>query len=64
MNFWNKRIDQSDFLTVRVGVGNDFFKVNIEYPEEGFTMDEDELKEQADQLVTQFKYIENVPIGY
>ena len=36
MNFWNKRIDQSDFLTVRVGVGNDFFKVNIEYPEEIF----------------------------
>ena len=64
MNFWNKRIDQNDFLNVRVGMGNDFFKVNIEYPEEGFTMDEDELKDQADKLVSQFKYIDNVPIGY
>ena len=62
--FWNKRIDQNDFLTVRVGTGNELLDVKVEYPEEGFTIDEDELRKQADALVEKYKYIENVPIGY
>ena len=64
MYFWNKRLDQNDLLVARVGVGNEVFNVSIEYPEEGFTIDEDELRKQADKLVSEFKYIENVPIGY
>ena len=64
MNFWNKRLDQNDLLIARVGVGNELFNVSIEYPEEGFTIDEDELRKQADKLVSEFRYIENVPIGY
>jgi len=64
MNFWDKRIDQNDFLVVRIGMGKALLDVNIEYPKEGFTIDEDELRKQADSLVEKYKYIENVPLGY
>ena len=38
--------------------------VEINYPEQGFTIEESELRKNADKLVEEFKYIENVPIGY
>ena len=62
--FWSKRVDQSDFLVVRIGVGDEKLDVKVAYPREGFTIDEDELKTKADNLVKKYKYIENVPIGY
>lgn len=64
MNFWDKRIDQSDFLVVRIGIGKELLDVKVEYPKEGFTVEEDELRKQADKLVADYKYIEDVPIGY
>lgn len=64
INFWDKRIDQSDFLVTRLGIGNEKLDVKIEYPDEGFTVDEDDLRKQADQLVEDFKYLPRVPIGY
>ncbi len=63
-HFWDKRIDYSDFLQVRVGIGNEKLKVNINYPEGGFNIDENELRDAADKLVEKYKYIYNVPIGY
>ena len=63
-NFWDKRVDQEDFLLVRIGIGNVPLKVKIEYPEDGFTVEEDELKKQTDKVVEEFKYITDVPMGY
>ena len=63
-NFWNKRVDQDDFLVVRIGVGNELLDAKVNYPEERFTIEEDELRKQADAMVEEYKYIENVPIGY
>ncbi len=64
INFWDKRIDQKDFLVVRVGLGNEKLDVDIEYPDEGFTIEESELRKQADAVIAGFQYINNVPIGY
>ena len=64
INFWDKRIEQNDFLDIRIGRGNELLDVKINYPEEGFTIDEDELRKKADAMVEEFKYIKNVPIGY
>lgn len=64
IGFWDKRIDQSDFLTVRIGLGNELLNVDIEYPEEGFTIEESELRDKADKVKEMFKYIRDVPIGY
>ena len=62
--FWNKRNDENDFLNVRIGTGNVNLDVDVKYPEEGFTIDEDALKEKADALVEKYKYINNAPMGY
>lgn len=64
LNFWDKRVDQSDFLVVRLGIGREKLDVKISYNEEDFTIDESDLQDQADKLVEEFKYIENVPVGY
>ena len=64
INFWDKRIDQSDFLVTRIGIGNEKLDVKVQYPEEEFTIEEDDLKKQADALVEEYKYIPDVPIGY
>ncbi len=64
IHFWDKRIDQSDFLVVRLGIGREFLDVKISYPEQGFTIEESELKAKADALVNEFLYIDNVPLGY
>ena len=63
-NFWDKRKDQDDFLEVRVGIGKFPLKVKIEYPEEGFTIEESNLRKAADAMVEEYKYIENVPVSY
>ncbi len=64
INFWDKRIDQNDFLVTRLGVGTEKLDIKIEYNEEDFSIDEDDLKKEADKLNDEFKYIKNVPIGY
>lgn len=64
INFWDKRIEQNDFLEVRIGRGDELLDVEVNYPEEGFTVDEDELRKEADRMVEDFKYINDVPIGY
>ncbi len=62
--FWDKRRDQDDFLEARVGIGKTPLKVNVEYPEEGFTIDENELRKAADSMVEAYRYIEDVPVNY
>jgi len=64
INFWDKRMEQSDFLDVRIGFGNALLDVKINWPEEDFSMEEDDLKKQADALVEKYKYIKDVPVGY
>jgi DNA segregation ATPase FtsK/SpoIIIE, S-DNA-T family len=62
--FWSKRLDQDDFLVVRLGLGREKLHTKIEYPEEGFTLEESELKQKADEVVNFFKYLEKVPLSY
>ena len=64
IGFWDKRIDQNDFLTVRLGMGRFPLDIEIEYSEEDFSIDEDDLRRKADELSLRYKYINNVPVGY
>ncbi len=64
LSFWDKRINQNDFLVVRIGFGDEPLAVDIKYPEEGFSIEENDLKNQAEQTVAEYKYIKNVPLGY
>lgn len=63
-NFWCKRVEQSDFLSVRIGRGNIPLKVDVQWPEEGFEIEQDELKVMAENLIEKYKYIENSPLEY
>ena len=61
---WQRRIDQGDFLTVRIGRGNVPFDANISYQSEEFTMDDDNLKKMLEELISKYKTLDNVPVSY
>jgi S-DNA-T family DNA segregation ATPase FtsK/SpoIIIE len=62
--FWNKRSDQKDFLSVRVGIGNVPLEVSIEDPDKGFKIEEDFLEKFVIELKEKYKYIKDMPISY
>ena len=59
---WERRLGDSDFLTVNLGTGNQEMKIKIKYPEEHFTMVEDNLNDTARELGQEPKQIQNVSI--
>lgn len=61
---WQKRIEDEDFLKVSLGFGNYEMKLKISYPEEQFSMVEDDLKDVADKLSREPKILKNVPVPY
>lgn len=61
---WQKRIEDDDFLKVSLGYGNYPMKIKISYPEEHFSMVEDELKELSDKLSREPKILKDVPVPY
>ena len=63
-NFWCKRSEQSDFLSTRVGIGKVPLKREVNWPEEGFKIEEDDLKEMAEALIEEYKYIDECPVEY
>ena len=64
MRLFERRIVNQDFLKVRLGVGNIPLDVDIRYPEEHFTMDDDKLVGILNQLVNKSKLLDNVPITF
>jgi len=60
---WERKVDHSDFLDLRLGIGNRPVELDIKYPEEHFSMDTDDLKEITNTLVNKSKELENVPIN-
>lgn len=61
---WERRKFDDDFLTVSVGVGNSPMDINIRFPEEHFTMNEDALLDKVKELQASEKTLDNVPIPF
>lgn len=61
-NLWEREINHADFLNLRIGLGNKPVDVDIRYPEEHFSMDEDSLMKIVGNLVNDSKELVNVPI--
>src|SRR5690625_2702137 len=59
---YEKTMFHHDFLMYRVGMGNIEPSFEIEFREEEFTQDEDELVKEAKALHTQFQQMQQVPI--
>ena len=64
MRLFERRIDNKDFIKVRIGIGNLPLDISINYPEEHFTMEDDNLVNILNRLVNKSKILENVPITY
>ena len=61
-NFWWCQYEDSEFLTIRVGVGRRKSNVIVNAPEEHFTLEEDNLLDESCKLRTKYDYIEGMPI--
>lgn len=64
LNFWDKRVDQNDFLNLRIGIGDFPLSVKFKYSREDFSIEENEIRLKVESLIEEFKNLKNVPIGY
>lgn len=60
---WERVNGQSDFLRLRLGLGNLPLDAEIKYPEKKFTMDDDNLQDAMFSLGSEPKQLNNVPIS-
>lgn len=61
-NLWERKPEEEDFLTVSLGMGVLPMSIDIHYPEEHFSMDDDNLKEIVSKLGSEPKNLVDVPI--
>lgn len=61
---WNREIKDEDFLIVRLGIGNVPARININAPEEHFTLDEDFLMQKIYEVVNSSRILEDVPVTF
>lgn len=61
---WERKITQQDFLTVRVGIGDVPLDAEINFNEDEFILEEDDVKHAAENLVHSFQIISSSPVGY
>ena len=59
---WNREINDNDFLSVRVGLGNAPLSISIKAPEEHFTMEDDNLLEKVLSIKDKYTSLNNVPV--
>lgn len=59
---WERRNGDNDFLTINLGTGNIDMEIDIKYPEEHFTMVEDNLTVTARELGKEPKQIQDASI--
>ena len=61
---WERKIEDSDFLKIRLGIGEVPLDIEISYPERGFAMEDDNLIEYLNQVANKSKVIKNAPITF
>ena len=61
-SLWERRLEDEDFLNVRIGVGTIPLKVNLSYAIEDFSMSTDNLKEELNKIAESAKDIQNAPV--
>jgi len=59
---WERQIDDYDFLSVRLGLGDVPLKIDLQYPEERFSVEDDNLVDILNNIVENSKNISQAPI--
>lgn len=64
-NLWERGLNQNDFLTLRLGIGNMPVVADIKYSHERFSVEEEEeIKKRVYSLVEENNILNNVPITF
>ena len=61
---WERNIEDHDFLTVRLGIGKVPLEADINYPEESFKMEDDNLIDILHDVTKKSKILQGAPIVY
>jgi len=61
---WQRRIKDEDYLVLNLGLGSYPMKIDIRYPDDHFSMAEDNLKDMVQKLGNEPKLLANVPVIY
>lgn len=59
---WERKIEDFDFLNVRIGIGDVQADIDIQYPEERFSMEDDNLIDILNDIANNSKNIKLAPI--
>lgn len=59
---WERQIEDYDFLTLRLGLGKVPLQINLQHPEEKFSMEDDNLIDILNQIAENSKNIEDAPV--
>ena len=62
MNLWERKYGDEDFLVVNLGSGVLPMDINIQYPEEHFSLEDDNLREMVMRLGSEPKNLADVPL--
>ena len=60
---WERAPKDTDFLSVRLGLGDQKFTMDIEVPRKGFSLDDDPMISKAVSLEERYATMHNVPIS-
>ncbi|MBQ3584875.1 MAG: type VII secretion protein EssC [Lachnospiraceae bacterium] len=60
---WSKSKNDEDYLFIRLGIGELPMAQNIIYPEERFSLEDDEMREALFEFQREKKVLKNVPVG-
>lgn len=61
-NLWDREIRDKDFLTIRLGSGKRKADINIISSKEKFSIEDDTLRDQANEIIHSDLFISDVPI--
>lgn len=59
---WERTPEDSDFLSVRLGVGERPFEISIQSRKKGFVLDADEMADRASEIISKYSTLKNVPM--
>lgn len=59
---WERKIDDLNFLSIRLGLGNLPLAIDLQYPGEKFRMDDDDLVSILNDIAKKSKILEQAPI--
>ena len=60
---WERRTEDNDFLSIRLGLGIVPAEIDVKAPEQSFTLDEDNLMAEVNKVVYKSRELINVPVG-